>query len=416
MNQTATPMNPAQSIIYSLGLLNTSSTKAACLEPITAVFVSSASRFAQSLLSIYSFVEYHPNSECVFVLTDECESVADLESFLPSNMRFVLARDIGIPDFESFAFSYNSHEFACDTKPFALLHAIKHTKNKKIFYCDGDLLFFAPLYEAVEALNQSSLVLTPTRTGPTKPFNFGMEEIFVHSGIYNAGFVGLCVSPEAFEFLEWWKNVLWHGGIFDTRRSADQTWLNCAKLFFRKTEILMHAGYNVAFWNLDERALDFSRNPPMVGSEELRFMHLSGILKNSTESLLPDDDYFKFNKKLADATSLPFMHLYRESLTQLMSLPKMPSSSASYAYDYFDDGTKITQKIRRGYHALNSYPHFKNPFSSQHKRWLFQQFEPSVLRLFLQKTFVFLENCFLKIKERAKQIPWVHNLYLRLFS
>jgi hypothetical protein len=211
----------------------------------------------------------------------------------------------------------------------------------------------------------------------------------LHSGIYNAGFLGISVSPEAENFLKWWGSALLEGGEFNSRHSADQTWLNCVTTYFRKTTVLMHYGYNVAFWNLDERPIDFSQNPATAGSDVLKFMHLSGILMNSTESLVPDKDYFKFNKELADETSLPFMKDYRNLLNRLMALQKMPSSRTIHGYNQFDDGTPITQKVRKGYHFLRPYPYFENPFSAEHKKWLFSQFEPTVFQIIWQKAWVF---------------------------
>jgi hypothetical protein len=78
-------MNLVQTALHSASFFTWNAPHEVCNEAITAVFVANVQRFAQSLLSIYSFFKYHPNAEFIFVLADKYENLEDLKEFLPSN-------------------------------------------------------------------------------------------------------------------------------------------------------------------------------------------------------------------------------------------------------------------------------------------------------------------------------------------
>ena len=138
-----------------------------------------------------------------------------------------------------------------------------------LFHLDADTELFGRLDEAEEALHaaKASVLLSPHSTQPRflgKPID---DRAIVSAGAFNAGFFAVNNSREAFAFLDWWSRLNETECTMETGDpSRDQKWLTLAPCYFAGTRILRHPGYNVAHFNVDERADVFSNG-------ELRFFH-----------------------------------------------------------------------------------------------------------------------------------------------
>jgi hypothetical protein len=97
---------------------------------------------------------------------------------------------------------------------------------------------------------------------------------------YNLGFLAVSRHPSLATFLTWWKDKLEFRCVVDIERGlfVDQKWMDLAPGLFDDVAILRHAGYNVAYWNLRQRAMVVEDGGQIaVNGQPLRFFHFSGV-------------------------------------------------------------------------------------------------------------------------------------------
>jgi len=128
-----------------------------------------------------------------------------------------------------------------------------------IFYLDADTELFGRLDEASDLLRRggASILLSPhclTPRGLGRPVD---DRVILLAGTFNSGFLAIDSSEEAFRFLDWWAmlnrtqcTIDWKNFSF----TRDQKWLSLVPACFERAQMLRHPGYNVAHFNIDERA------------------------------------------------------------------------------------------------------------------------------------------------------------------
>jgi hypothetical protein len=80
---------------------------------------------------------------------------------------------------------------------------------------------------------------------------------------------------------------------------TDQIWINFVPLFFKKVHVLMHPGYNMAYWNLHERKLTKANNQYLVNDrEKLVFFHYSGFKTEIPNTISKYQNRFTFEDKI----------------------------------------------------------------------------------------------------------------------
>jgi hypothetical protein len=101
----------------------------------------------------------------------------------------------------------------------------------------------------------------------------------LNAGLYNTGFVAMKRSENTFKFLKWWKNHLKDYGYYDfcNGMGIDQLCVNFVPIFYDKVLIEYNPAYNLAYWNLHERKVEFIDGKVIInGKENLLFFHFSG--------------------------------------------------------------------------------------------------------------------------------------------
>jgi hypothetical protein len=179
---------------------------------------------------------------------------------------------------------YDVVEFATALKPIFLLKLLSE-KNQTVSYIDPDIYLLDRLGEAQELAKRLGMAITPHRlsTMPFRPES-PRELSFLRVGIYNLGFI--CVGPRSLPLLSWWQERLrWHASQFDQLPYfTDQRWAD----FFPSFEgcaIIRHPGYNVAYWNLDERNLHEKAGKYFAGELPVVFVHFSQMSTQLMKSL-----------------------------------------------------------------------------------------------------------------------------------
>ena len=163
---------------------------------------------------------------------------------LPNELAdFVWVEDLGLPDFDQYAFKYDITEFSTSLKPYIALQLLEcHTR---VVFLDPDTCMYGKLTPVWNDLSAHDIVLTPHYVTPKADSDVGMMRF----GSFNLGFFAITDAPEAKRFLSWWNERCLDMCYFETQfgLSTDQKWISIAPCFFPTLYISFNLGYNVAF-------------------------------------------------------------------------------------------------------------------------------------------------------------------------
>jgi glycosyltransferase involved in cell wall biosynthesis len=192
--------------------------------------------------------------------------------------RTVGLESIGLPERERHLLPliYDVTEFATAVKPW-LLESLLADGADAVLYLDPDIRLFSPITRLAELAAQHGAVLTPHCLDPVPRDGLAPSETdLLWSGVYNLGFAG--IGPQSGPMLSWWQARLRRESLIDPEnaRFVDQRWMDFAPAMFPGT-VFRGRGYNVAYWNLQERDLQREGDAFRVGDEPLAFFHYSGF-------------------------------------------------------------------------------------------------------------------------------------------
>jgi glycosyltransferase involved in cell wall biosynthesis len=245
------------------------------------------------------------------------------------------------------AFYYNVTELATALKPSAL-KALFKSGSTKVAYLDPDIQVFGELAELKNALNESSIVLTPHTLTPIPRDRLRPSEAdIMGSGTFNLGFIALSKSDVAFELLDWWEERLRFDSISDPEEMlfTDQRWIDLVPSYF-PIHVLRDSSYNVAYWNLQERKLSKNGETFTVNNKELQFFHFSGYRPDKPWIL---SKYVADNPRIVLSGDDVLIELC-ENYSKLAFISGWLSESAiSYGYQNFESGELIPSSLRRLY-------------------------------------------------------------------
>jgi len=205
---------------------------------------------------------------------------------LENDLRFVNDKDI--PDNVGMRNRYEIIEYCTAIKPSIFILLARQYPGFVLHYFDPDIAVYGDLLELKKFSESHSITLLPHMTTPTED-NFNMSQLSVlRAGVFNFGYVGW--NPHfksGWPLIQWWQRrlnkdcrVALSEGIF-----TDQSW----GVFFcgsKDSGIFYDTAYNVAYWNLHERNVDWQ---PDLGytcnGKKLQFFHFSGYSPNDPEIL-----------------------------------------------------------------------------------------------------------------------------------
>jgi len=174
--------------------------------------------------------------------------------------------------------NYNITELNTSIKPFAFLYLFDKYPGETVVYLDPDILVLSPMTELLNCLEHGAdCVLTPHITEPAE-FAEMEDRQFLRYGVYNLGFCALRDTPQVKRVVSWWGRRLERYCVIDLANGifVDQKWADLFPSFIANTKILLHPGYNVAYWNLSQRRLRLKEGEWTSNNLPLRFFHFSG--------------------------------------------------------------------------------------------------------------------------------------------
>lgn len=296
-------------------------------------------------------------------------AIGGLDSYF---QELVLASEIGISHFNSFVFRHSVME-ACTAVKAQFLSWMMHRfpQQQNFLFLDPDVRAYSR-FEELEAIlpesqtfSKCQIIVTPHQLQDEDSDTGIRENTFrtLIAGTFNLGFLGLCRSQAATEFLRWWNRKLmslcymeWRGrGLF-----VDQKWALLGVSYFDMT-VLREPGYNVANWNVSMRRLTLSTpGQYLVEGKPLRFFHFSNIDSGR-------DMYFYHRFLKPDS---PVFELREEYLQEVQAFDLSGLSKRGWSYDRFLSGERVASEVR---HLYRSNPQiiqmFPEPFTESNSRF-----------------------------------------------
>ena len=298
-----------------------------------------------------SFLRHNPQEDFFIFVADEFDGQDDV---IVSKKVLSISRD----KWQEMSFKYDITEFCTSIKPFCLDYLFREKEYEKVIYLDPDIYLFGSFESIYNQLGSHSFYLIPHLVLPDDSYDG--DRVYLQSGIYNLGFIGMRKSENSLSFISWWKNKLLDN-CFDDLMSytfTDQKWANYIPSFYpQDVYISTHLGMNVAPWNFHERSFELDNESIYVKSRKglsnskdpLAFVHYSGfnykgmltgtVVRNRRGGYEKYDDLYVildvYEKALIQS---------KEVFLQYIDLP--------YSYGTYSNGEKIDKFHRRMYRKL----------------------------------------------------------------
>jgi glycosyltransferase involved in cell wall biosynthesis len=313
---------------------------------------------AQARVLMESVRKHHPHAVPIVFLADRADGCFDAAQ---EPFEVVTSEALELPDPRWFHFKYTVLELSTAIKPYALEFAMRRYDLEKIVYLDADIKVYAPLDGAIEALNDSNVVLTPHLTAPLEDECRPSELDILRSGAYNLGFIGVKWSEESQRFLRWWQTRLYDYCIVDLPRGlfVDQKWVDLIPGMFSGVQVLRDAGYNVAYWNLSSRPVEHNGDAWQVNGGPLYFFHFSGLDPDDIANLSRHQNRFRLGS-LGGVAKLIASYcddLFRNGCRECRTWP--------YAFGSFANGAPIPDAGRRIRDHAPNLASIDDPFSDE---------------------------------------------------
>jgi len=311
--------------------------------PFVAFTIVAHNYLPRARLLAESFQREHPESSFFTVVIDHPLKVL-VRQANDASLVAITQIDFGDEGFEYMATGYDVTEFATAVKPFALRHFLRNADC--VLYLDPDIELYAPLHPLVAATREHGVSLTPHCLLPIERDGCQPSEPgLLAAGVYNLGYVG--VAQQSTAFVDWWAERLRRDALNDPSNYifTDQKWIDLSVPIFRP-HIEPDPGYNVAYWNLDQREITDVDGTFHAAGSPLRFFHFSGYDPARRHWI---SKYQPVAPRVRVSDSAALMRLFNEYGDRLESATD-GESSLPYGWADAFPGLRLTHDIRRAFH------------------------------------------------------------------
>lgn len=294
--------------------------------------------YARTLMD--SVARHHPQAQryCVIVDRDQAPGLD-----LAADFDAIPMAALKLPFGDEFYFQYTILELNTAVKPWALEHLLA-LGHEQVLYIDPDIYLYQPLDEVVALLDAgASIVLTPHLLAPVEDECSPGELAIRRVGTYNLGFCALSNQPATRSFLAWWQGKLARECVVDLENGVfvDQSWIDLVPGLFDNVQILRHPGYNVAYWNMAQRAVTQGADGYLVNGAPLKFFHYSGVDPQNPQPVSKHQDRYTL-----DNVSPAVRALLLQYCADVLAHGQPHYARLPYGYANFSDGTPIPARAR----------------------------------------------------------------------
>ena len=294
--------------------------------------------FARSLAA--SVREHDPGLDAFCALCDSPSDTVDPRDAFG----IIPIRELGLPQFDRFAFQYTILELNTAIKPWVIAELFARGYDRVIYF-DPDIKLYGSVAPIFDALERADIVLTPHLTGRLDDGRKPTELQILQSGSYNLGFIALRRSDISQRFVEWWQRKLERDCVVDIARGlfTDQKWIDLVPGMYDRVSVVRDPGWNVAYWNLNHRAASEESGELRFGGRPLLFFHFSGFTPGGKLFSKHQDRYTMENLPAAvrDLADDYAQDLARNGIEESRNVP--------YAFARFPSGEAIPDLARRTY-------------------------------------------------------------------
>ncbi|MFC5711770.1 hypothetical protein ACFPU1_03145 [Thalassorhabdus alkalitolerans] len=268
----------------------------------------------------------------------------------------VLAKDLGFENFNQFIFQYNMDEGTLACKPQLMKYLLrKHPEKDYFIFMNSEMKVYNSFDDLMSLLDVYPIILTPHHINFPEEINEDLPKWYSKYGLFNSSFLAIRRHQKAEDFILWWERRCNRSCYADPNKGIyyDQKWLDFAPCYF-PTFSLDHPGYNVAFWNLDERRINKdSSNSYQVNDQRLcsfNFSDHNSFLTAKINKLIPEE------KALLHA-------LLNEYHEELKNSENKNTEITEWDYNYYENGMLIDKELREKYrHSHLLQDQFPDPF------------------------------------------------------
>jgi hypothetical protein len=199
-------------------------------------------------------------------------------------LKVISVASVGVSTLEDMTRRYSVFELSCALKAFCFDYVFDKMGFERAVYLDSDILVLRKFTDVEEAFDAgASGIFTPHITRSLNGGKYGglhpNDETIHNAGIFNLGFAAFCNVPDARNFIAWWREKVRGNCYNDGKRGlcADQKFCDFAPAFMDHVKILRHPGYNIAYWNFEQRPLRHDLDGYWTDRYPVHFMHFSGF-------------------------------------------------------------------------------------------------------------------------------------------
>ncbi len=310
---------------------------------------------------------HNPETDYYILLADEPDEL-DFK-LLPFNVDTldVLALD----DIEQLSFKYNLTEFCTAVKPF-YIEFLFNKGYEKVLFLDPDICCFSSIQTIFDELSTKSIVVTPHFITPEIKYTGTItEQLLLHVGVFNLGFIGVSNTEVGKHFISWWRERL-HKLAYQDKIEAlhtDQKWIDLVPVFYGSELLISYdIGRNMAFWNLHERKLinnkshSYQVENKFTGNlTPLMLFHFAGYdIENYSKYI--HKHFISYNLNQFPELK-PLFTWYKN---ELLENEYEKYIKLKYSYNNYINGSPITNFQRRLFRKLiESGLIFTNPFNCE---------------------------------------------------
>ena len=243
--------------------------------PLSFFTICSKNFFAYAHTLHQSVQAHHPGAKFYVAVCDRLDGMIDRAD---EPFEIVELDQLRIPDLAGMIERYNITELNTSIKPFVFEYLFEQCGEQRVVYLDPDILVVSPLADVDAALGAgANAVMTPHVLDPAE--HVEIDDIkMLQLGVYNLGFLALNRTPRVLEIVRWWQRRLERQCVIDVPNGlfVDQKWADLLPSFIPDTLVLRHPGYNVAYWNLQQRKVVRRDGIWTSNDRPLVFVHFSG--------------------------------------------------------------------------------------------------------------------------------------------